>query len=166
MKKIIGFILIFSVMVCSSNLTAEKDLTAQDLADIEEVALTFKEAGYYFGASMPFYAALGAFNQKNGKNPAEITCKFCPKRSLPCSELIVKVQAKAIGKAKKAKDCIANETRKKMLATYDEITKLLCLGSIDDVRKFMANVAQEEEIPCEGCKKVEWKAEGISKNKK
>ena len=59
---------------------------------------------------------------------------------------------KAVGE----KDSIANKARKKMLTTYHKITQLLCVASIDDIRKFMAKIAQEEAIPCEDCKKINW----------
>ncbi len=106
---------------------------------------------------------MGFCSKKYRISIPEITCKFCPKRSLPCDELIVKVQAKAMDKAIGAKESIANEARKKMLTIYDEITKLLCTGSIDDIRKFMVKIAQDGAIPCEDCQKFEWTSKGVSK---
>jgi len=162
MKNNMGIVFIFSLMICSLSVTAKTTLTDRDLADLNEVALTFKELTYYFESSIPFYAALISFDQENSMNPAEITCKFCPKRSLPCGDLIVKVQAKAMEKAIGAKDFVADEVRKKMLATYHEITKLLCIGSVDDVRNLMTKIAQDETIPCEDCQRSDWQAIGVS----
>lgn len=162
MKKNIGICLVFSLIIYSLSLTAKIHLRDKNLADLNEVALTFKELAYYIGASIPFYAALGSFDQKNAMSPAEIMCKFCPKRSLPCGELIVKVQAKAIEEAIGAEDSVANEVRKKMLALYYEITKILCIGSIDDVRNLMIKIAKNEKIPCEDCQKSDWQINNIN----
>lgn len=142
-------------MICSSNLTAQKELTDKDLADIQEAKLIFKETAYYFPTMFQFYGALQPISQTFIDTPA-INCKVCLKRSLHCDELIVKVQAKAIEKTIKSEDSIANEIRKQMLSMYYEITQLLKMGSLDDIRKFMTKLAQEQEISCEDCKKVEW----------
>lgn len=161
MKKNISIILVFTLIIYSSILTAQKKLTEKDLADIQEVTLVFKEAAYYFPTMFQFYAALQPVSQTFTDTPA-INCKFCLKRSLLCDELIVKVQAKAMEKVKGASDSVINETRKKMLSIYHEITQLLPIGSLDDIRKFMAKIAQEEGVPCEDCKKVEWIVEDVS----
>ncbi len=157
MRKRIGICLFVGLMISSPNFGASINPT-----EMEQVALTFKELAYYFGAAVPFHAVLRAFDQKNFMNPAEITCKFCPTRSLPCGELIVKVQAKAMDKAIGAQVSISDEVRKKMLAEYHEITKLLCIGSIDDIRKFMAKLAQDNIIPCEDCQRSDWQSTGVS----
>lgn len=151
MKKDVGIFLFFGLMISTLSSAVNTKLT-----EIEQVALTFKELAYYLGASVPFYAALQDFNQNNPTSPAEISCKFCPRRSLPCGELIVKVQAKAMDQAIGAEDTVAGEVRKKMLATYYELTKLLCIGSVNDVKNFMIKTAQNETIPCEDCKRSEW----------
>lgn len=161
MKNGIGIFLVFGLMmgfVCPS---VKKQPT-----EIEQVALTVNELSLYFGATLQFYMALKSFSKKYNTKTPEITCKFCPARSLPCDELIVKVQAKAIDKAIGAKASVASETRKKMLTTYDEITNLISFGSLDDIRGLMAKIAQEEAIPCEGCQRVEWRAIGVSKKSK
>src|SRR5205823_2665061 len=131
-KRNISIILIFSLMICSSNLNANKELTEKDLVDIQEATLIFKENAYYFNTMFQFYAALQPVSQTFTNTPA-INCKFCLKRSLLCDELIVKVQAKAIEKTIKSEDSIANEIRKKMLSIYHEITQLLPIGSLDDI---------------------------------
>lgn len=142
-------------MICSSSLIAQKDLTVQDLADIQEATLIFKETAYYFDTMFQFYAALRPISQTFTNTPA-INCKFCLKRSLLCDELIVKVQAKSVEKAIKSESCIGDQIRKKMLSIYHDIMQLLLIGSLDDIRTFMAKIAQDEKIPCEDCKKVEW----------
>lgn len=161
MKKNVGIFLIFSLMICPLSFSAKNELT-----QMQEVVVSFNEVGHYFGACLLFYAALNDFSQKNNTSIPEITCKLCPQTALPCDQLIVKVQAKAMDKAIGAEDSIANEARKKMLSIYDEITKQLCVASLDDIRKFMAKVAQEEEIACEDCQKFEWQALGVSKSEK
>jgi hypothetical protein len=88
----------------------------------------------------------------------EITCKYCPQRTLSCDELICKIKARTMKKAVCDKTSVAEELRKKMLNIYKEITNLLVIGNIDNIRKFMAKIAQEAVIPCEGCQKVEWVA--------
>jgi hypothetical protein len=158
MKKIIGVIFSFCLILSYLSLSAKNNVT-----EVEQVALTFNELSHYFNATLQFYAAQSAFNQKYKTNIPEITCEFCPKRSLPCDELIVKIQAKAMDKAIGAEDTMANEVREKMLAIYHEITQLLFLGSMDDIRNFMAKIAQQEAIPCEDCQRVAWKAVAASK---
>jgi len=140
------------------------NMNSKKLTETEEVILSFNEVAYYFEAAFKFYAVLGIFSQKYTTNTPEITCRYCPKRSLPCDELIVKIQAKAMDKAIGAKDSIANEARKNMLSIYHEITQLLYMGSLDDIRKFMAKIAQEKEVLCEDCQKFEWQAVGVSKS--
>lgn len=56
---------------------------------------------------------------------------------------------------------IVQDARKNMRAIYSEITQLLCVGSMDDIRAFMAKIAQEGGIPCEDCQNVEWTALGV-----
>jgi len=158
MKKIIGVIFPLCLMLSCLSLSAKNNVT-----EVEQVALTFNELSHYFNAALQFYTAQSAFSQKYNTNIPEISCKFCPKRSLPCDELIVKIQAKAMDKAIGAEASIANEARKKMLAIYHEITQLLFLGCVDDIRNFMAKIAQQESIPCEDCQKVEWQAVAPSK---
>ena len=141
------------------------NVKSKKMTEAEELDLTFKELAYYFEASLKFYVALGVFSKIYSTNPPEIACRFCPKRSLLCDELIKHyIQVKAMRKAIGAKDSIANKARKNMLLIYDEITQLLCAGSLDDVRKFMVKIAQEKKIPCEGCKKFEWQAIGVNKS--
>ena len=159
MKKNKNQFIFFVLLVSLTSFSAYAKPT-----EMEYVALTFKEIAYYFGASIPFYAALGSFDQQNPANLAEITCTVCPQRSLPCGELIVKVQAKAIDTVIDANNSVISEVRKKMLAIYYEITTLLYIGSIDDIRKCMTKIAQEETIPCEGCQRSDWQAVGVNNN--
>jgi|GEM_PF-4997519 len=162
MKSGMGIFLIFGLIVGSIYPASVK----KQPSEIEQVASVFNEISYYFGSTLQFYMALKCFSQKYNTNTPEITCKFCPSRPLPCDELLVKIQTKAIDKAIGANDPIANEARKKMLTIYEEITKLLYSESIDNIRKFMAKAAQEEEIQCEDCQKNAWMAVGINKSTK
>ncbi len=139
--------------------------TKNDLTDIQEAAASFNEIGHYFGAILRFYTALDMFSKNNNVKTPEIICKFCPEKSLPCDQLMVKVQAKAMDKSIGANDSVANKVRKKMLLIYDDITLLLYKGPFNDVEKCMVKIAQEGNIPCEGCHKVKWQALDGSKSK-
>jgi hypothetical protein len=127
----------------------------------EQLAAVLNELSYYFNATIQFYSALKVFEQNYNVETPEVTCKYCPQRALPCDELINKTKARAMKKAIFEKTSIAEMVHKKMLAIYQEITDLLSIGNMENIRKFMAKIAQEEAIPCEGCQKVEWTDAGV-----
>lgn len=148
-----------SLMIFPLNLIAKNELF-----DLQAVVQTVKELGYYFVATLKFHAALKIFSQKNNAIVPDITCRFCPKRPLFCDELIVKVQAKSMDSVSGEKDSVANNAREKMLSIYDGITQQLYTESLHNTRKYMVQIAQEANIQCEDCQKVEWQAIGVDKN--
>jgi hypothetical protein len=150
-KNIIVLFLILNFLP----LTAKNNLT-----EAEEVSLTFNEMSHYIDATVQFYTALHAYKQKNHDQIPKITCKFCPQRALPCDELLVKIQARAIDKAI-AQASIADKIRRKMLTIYHEVTQLINTSPENNIRKFMAKIARKEKIPCEACQKTDWIAKGI-----
>lgn len=160
MKKLIhGSTYFFlSLMILSLNLAAKNELS-----DLQTVAQTVKELGYYFGSTLQFHAALTIFSQKNNAIIPDITCMFCPKRSLPCDELLVKIQAKSIDKSISKSNSEAHEIRKNLLAIYEEITNMLYAESLDSIRACMVRIARDGEIQCEDCQKIAWTTLGVDK---
>jgi hypothetical protein len=151
--KVLNIFLLVLLPLSTVNLSAKNNMT-----EMEQVVATFNELSNYFAASVQFHLALREFQRQHDVKASEITCKYCPKRIMPCDELIVKVQAKAMDAAIGAETCAADEVRKKMLTIYEGITQLLHLGSIDDVKKIMVKIAQDEAIPCEDCQRCEWES--------
>lgn len=134
-----------------------------ELSDLQTVVQMVKELSYYFDSTLKLHAALTIFGQKNNTVIPEITCFSCPKRSLPCDELLVKVQAKAMDKSVSKNNAESDEIRKKMLSIYDEIINVLYTEPLDAIRACMARIALDSEIQCEDCQKVEWTTLGIHK---
>lgn len=167
-KKVLAFVLCSMFLVAfaqdqsrQESLPNSVSSFTSSLTESELVIAVFNELAHYFDATVKFCIALNAFEQNHKVEIPEITCKYCPQRALPCDELINKIKAKAMEKAVCDKTSVAEAVRKKMLDIYQEITNLLSIGNIDNLRKFMAKIAQEKAIPCEGCQKVEWVARGV-----
>ncbi len=144
-------ILFLSCILVIGNLTAKNELS-----DLFAVVQTAQELSYYFDSTLRLHIALAAFKQKNNTSIPEIMCTFCSKRSLPCDELLIKVQAKAIDVSIAQNNTGSYDIRKKMLSIYDEIINMLYTGTLDTIKIHMMCIAQENQIQCEDCQSIAW----------